>query len=141
MPLTTNKIGDFEFIALRGEPVIPKQAVAIMDRPGIDGSEKILLGKKGVPFALVSQVDQASYQAAKETLLEYQDLIAEDSVALVQAGVDSEQLGYRVQVLNVNEAPGGCRPIRGAVGNALNQPSEAFLEAIWELIAVPFTAP
>src|SRR5262245_11578976 len=101
MALTENKIGIHQFIALRGEPIPPRQAAVIDDRPGVDGSEKILVGTKGEPFSMISQVDAETYLAGKLAFEEYKLLIDGDAVALVQGGVISDGLGYRVLVLNV----------------------------------------
>lgn len=135
MSLTTNKIGDFEFVSLRGEVIPPMATKVIDDRPGVDGSEFVLTGTKGRPFSVVSQVDEASYQAAKTLLGLYRALIDSEPVEIVQGGVSSESHGYRVAVLNVE--PLRIMPIRNAVGNKLNPPSQGWIECRWDLVAVP----
>lgn len=137
MALTENKIGDHQFTVLNGKLVRPVQAKMVDDRPGVDSSEFILVGKKGKPFTLISQVDVASYDDCQSKLAEYQELIEGDAVSVVKGGVDTESQGYRCVVLDVQEED--CRTIRGAVGlkfDPQNQ-SQGFLIARWELVGVP----
>ena len=135
MALSENKIGTIPFIALRGATKPPGPKAVVDDRPGVDGSEKVLVGTKGEPFALVSEVDAESYAAAKAAIKDYQQLIDGDALTLVQGGVSSEGLGYRVLVIDVQEID--CMTIRTPVGNKLNQPSLGFVRAQWTLVGVP----
>lgn len=137
MALTENKIDDQDFIALSGTIIAPVQAKMVDDRPGVDGSEFLLAGRKGKPFTLISQVDCESYEDAKAKLEIYQAMIEGDAVNVVQGGVDTESRNFRCVILDVQEVE--CRTIRGAVGfklDALNQ-SQGFLIARWELVGVP----
>ena len=74
----------------------------IDDRPGVDGSEKLLAGTKGRPFQLISQVDSESYDAGVQAISDYKLLIAGDAVTLVHGGVSSDGKGYRVLVNSFN---------------------------------------
>jgi len=135
MSLLTNSIGGFEFIGLHGTPIYPAQTKRADDRPGADGTEFIISGKKGRPFNMISQVDAANYAAACYYLLQYQSLIDSAAVEMVQAGVSSSSLGFRVTVIDV-QLNRPIFPCTGASGNRLNPPSFAFLEARWDLVAV-----
>jgi hypothetical protein len=135
MALTENKIGTIPFIALRGVTKPPGPKAVVDDRPGVDGSEKILIGTKGEPFVLLSEVDAESYADAKAAIKDYQQLIDGDALTLVQGGVSSDGLGYRVLVIDVQEV--ACFAIRSPVGNKLNSPSLGFVRAQWTLVGVP----
>jgi hypothetical protein len=135
MALTTNTIGPFVFIALRGEALPPQQRILADDRPGIDGTEFVQIGKKGEPFVLISQVDAQSYAAAKVFLRTYQEATTWDAQQLVQGGVSSVDLGYKVKVLAVR--PLRMMTIRGATGLRHHPPSQGWIECQWDLVAVP----
>lgn len=137
MALTTNKIGDHEFIALRGEPIPPAQMTVVSDRPGVAGSETITQGIKGKPFSMISEVDAESYAAAKTLHDQYKLLIGGNAVNLVQGGAESDSQGYRVLVLGVEPVPGGVVPIRGASGRKFSSAAQGFARYRWDLIAVP----
>src|SRR5687768_8011579 len=138
MALSDNKIGDHRFVSLDGEPIPPMQIAVLDDRNGVDGSEKILVGTKGTPFSLVSQVDAEDYATGKGYIDQYKALIDGDAVTLVQGGVDHDGRGFRVLVLRVE--PLDVRPIKGASGNKINPPSEGWVITRWDLVAVPFGA-
>lgn len=136
MALTTNKIGAFTFIALMGERVPPAQVNAIDSRAGVQGEEFTLLGKKGQPFAVVSQVDADDYNAAWTTFNSYLAACASDAVEMIQGGISTVAEGYKVKVLAVT--PVRIITIRGASGNKqAAAPNTGFVEARWDLIAVP----
>jgi len=113
----------------------PGPKAVVDDRPGVDGSEKILIGAKGQPSTILSEVDAESYAAAKAAIKDYQQLIDGDALTFIQGGVSSEGLGYRVLVIDVQEID--CMTIRTPVGNKLNQPSLGFVRAQWTLVGVP----
>lgn len=138
MALTTNKIGIFTFVSLQGQMVPPATVKIPYDRPGVDGTEFVLAGRKGRPFVLVSTVDDEDLTAAQNTLSSYQDLIGEDAQEVVKGGVSSSSLGYKCVVLDVQEV--ACGPIRGASGYLLSSQAQAYLTAQWTLQAVPLEA-
>ena len=135
MATTDNSIGPFWFVELRGQPIPPQDRILADDRPGVDGTEFTLAGKHGPPFSLVSSVDAQSYPHAHWFLTLYKEAIAAEPLELVQAGVDMLQFGYLVKVVNVEALD--IRKITGATGYTLNPPSEGWIVARWDLIAIP----
>jgi hypothetical protein len=136
MALGTNSIGAFAFITLKGEVVPPSTLVLTEDRPGVDGTEFILAGYKGEPFTLVSQVDTATYAAAKELFNAYLAMQGAEPLNVIQGGYAHLTDGWRAKVVKVRKIH--CYGIRGAVGNKLgSSPNQGFLEARWDLVAVP----
>lgn len=133
MPVTTNSIGDFSFIALLGQREPPRQQLEIEARPSVDGLTIIRTGTRGAPFRLRSQVDAASYNAAWTTFRSYLALIAADPVAMIQGGINSTAEGFKVQVLDVRPVKIG--PLKTPVGG-LNAPSLGWLECDWDLVAI-----
>ena len=55
MTLTDNSIGDFDFLALTGNPVPPVETVSIDQRPAIDGTRITRDGNRGTPFTMMSR--------------------------------------------------------------------------------------
>lgn len=135
MAVHENSIAGFQFISLEGELVPPAYQIVTDDRPGVDGSEHTLVGKKGRPFSLVSKVDVADYAAAKSKFAGYRLLIEFDAVSLTQGGVSTTTEGYKVKVLDVIARRLG--PIRGATGYRIDATSQGWCECEWILQAVP----
>ena len=133
MALDTNSIGSFSFIALLGDLVPPREQLEVSARPAVEGVTVTRTGKRGMPFRLRSQVDQASYAAARATYRQYVDLIRDDPQVLIQGGVVSTSEFYKVQVLDVRAVRIG--PIKSASGG-LFAPSLGWLECDWDLIAI-----
>lgn len=133
MALDTNSIGNFAFIALHGDPAPPREQLEVSARPAVEGVTVTRTGKRGVPFRMRSQVDQASYETARATYRQYVDLIRDDPQVLIQGGVVSTSEFYKVQVLDVRAVRIG--PIKSASGG-LNSPSLGWLECDWDLIAI-----
>lgn len=138
MALLINKIGNHEFIALLGTAVPPMQTVVAQSRPGVTGTEFTLTAPKGRPFALVSQVDVASYLEAWNKYTQYRQMIDADLFELIIGGVSSIAAGpYKVKVLDIT--PGRMMTIRGASGLTFDATSQGFCECRWELFSVPIT--
>lgn len=135
MAFPVNQIGEFQFIALQGDPIPPAQHLEVEHRAGVDGISIARLGVQGVPFRMLSQVDQASYSKARREFIKYQKLQGDEPQLLIHNNLVSTDEDYKVQVLRVWITPGGLRRIAGASGG-LNSPSLAMLECEWELIAV-----
>jgi len=135
VPLLTNSIGQFFFIALAGTPVPPRETVQEEDRPGIVGTEFILTGKKGDRFSLQSLVDCNDQTAARAVLAQYQNLTGQAAVEMVQAGVSATDLGFKVKVLDVQAVD--IPPLAGASGLRFSPYSTALLVARWTLNSVP----
>lgn len=132
MPLE-NSLDIFPFVAMRGDVVFPRQMVELDQRNGVDGTEATLLGTKGTPFQLLSQVDLIGYPEAISEFQQYLDTIGKGGVELIKDDIDYTSLGVKFQVLNVTQVK--CHAITTAVGG-INPPSRAWLEAVWELIAI-----
>ena len=128
-----NSIGEYVFIGLHGNPDPPKEAVEIMERPGVDGIGVWRLGRWGKPFFMRSQVDVASMAAAAVLLGRYRDMIGQDPVSMIQDNVDSAACGFLVVVEDVRQER--CHAIENSTGG-INPPSLAWLEAGWRLRAV-----
>ncbi len=130
-----NKIGTHTFIALIGQVDAPKERLsAPVQRPGVDGTGVRKEATKGRMFQLTSRVDATDLEDGWSRLSDYQELIKEDPVALIKDdhefdGVD----GWKVKVWDVRLRRLG--PIIGATGG-LNDPSGAWLECVWSLLAV-----
>lgn len=137
MAYLTNKIGVHNFVALLGNPILPQERVMLADRAGVDGTEVMLQGLKGEPFTLASQADCSSYANAWAVLKQYGALTAGDAVELVIGGVSSHSHGYAVKVLRVEAIR--IAKISGAVGNLQGSNPTGWLEARWDLIAIPLS--
>lgn len=133
MALLTNKIGDFEFIALLGE-VLPVELQLVADvRPGVSGMQFTRQGVWGEPFELLSQTDDVDWQSARYTFSQYADLVGDDPVNIIQNNYDySATESILFEVLKVT--PRKIRALAGSVGG-LNG-GGAWLEAVWQLVAV-----
>jgi hypothetical protein len=137
MALHENRIAGFSFIALHGELQPPAFQIATDDRPGVDGSEFTLVGKKGRPFSVFTQVDVADYAGAKSKFMGYRQLIEFDAVELVQGGVSTLLENYKVKVLDV--IPRRLGTIRGASGYRIDATSQGWCECEWVLQAIELT--
>lgn len=133
MPLE-NSIGDWLFVAMQGEVVPPREMLEMDQRNGVDGTEFTLIGKKGEPFQLFTQVDAENYDAAVTNFqFGYLPLIEAEPQTLIHNGVNHDGNGFKVKVLGVTCVK--MKAITSAVGG-LYPPSNAWLEAVWDLIAV-----
>ena len=128
-----NSIGDFQFLTMRGEVFAPRQMLEMDQRAGVEGTEFTLLAAKGTPFQVFTQVDAPSFAHAQDESVAYLEAIEDGTLSLTKDGVDFSGYGFEVKVLNVT--PVNIRAIRSAVGG-INPPSLAWLEAVWDLIAV-----
>jgi hypothetical protein len=131
MTLTDNSIGDFDFLALIGNPVPPVERVSIDQRPAIDGTTITRDGNRGAPFSMMSRADALNYGAAIQRFQEYVQSCGGKPVTLIQGGVSSDARGFKVVVLSVQRlrAASLSRSIGGAYGGAI-------LECRWDLIAI-----
>lgn len=131
-----DSIGDFEFIRLHGDPVIPSRTGMIVSRPGVNGIGAIRAGIQGEPFRLRSLCDFPTMEAAHIALGKYRASAWFEFVKLVKENVDYFQLG--VLFLPINVQPVSIRMVGAPVGRTINTPlinGVAYLvEAEWELI-------
>jgi hypothetical protein len=84
MPVHTNSIGSFDFIAMEGTVFLRQQELEIIKRPGVNGVGARRLGEQGKPFDIVTVNYEATLQAAANKLDDYIALKnASNLVALV----------------------------------------------------------
>jgi hypothetical protein len=132
-------IGPFKFLALRGQIAPPSERIEVLRRPGINGAAFMEMGRVSEEFVLRSQVDMVSPWHAHWWFGEYLKLKEDDPVPLVKDDVDMVSLirPFIVKVIDVKMALIEARI--GGVGG-LNEPSEAWLEADWTLVAVELSS-
>jgi hypothetical protein len=151
MALTDNKIGDFDFLALIGNPLPPVEAVSIDQRPAVAGTSVTrgaplrdefgdvqidnqgnpIRAKQGQPFVMMSRADAANYAAAIQLFDLYVQSCGANPVTMLQGGVSSDSRGFKVVVFSVQRlrAVSVSRSVGGVYGGAI-------LECRWDLIAI-----
>ena len=128
-----NKIGNHQFLFLRGPWQPPVEHVRVESRPGIDGVELTRLAKHGQPFRWLSQVDAAHGHEAHDFLIAYRELVGQDPVTVVKDNRNSDTDGFKCAVLAVEQV----RLVAlGTAMGGLNPPSRAWLECAGTLIAI-----
>ena len=135
MAVLKNTIGDHEFIALQGSPSPPVEWPAKpVQRLGVDGTAFWRVGKRGRPFKLRSQVDCEDLDDAHAEFQLYLASILIDPLVLVvdDYDYDAEDDNWKVVVLDVRQVT--LHKTLVAQGG-LADPSAAWLEADWDLIA------
>lgn len=128
--MSLNQIGDFEFIAIHGEPLAPREQLDVIQRPGVDGTGFLQIGRRGEPFELLTMDDAETRQIAEDMLVDYRALITQTPVSLTRSGVTYPWL---VQVLDVQAA--AISDLLGSAGGR-HPPSAAVVRARWRLVAV-----
>ncbi len=129
-----NFIGQHQFIVLAGNPVAPVEEIeGPIRRKGVDGLGLSKTGKRGRPFTLRSKVDAQDIDEAKDMVKRYRELIGAAPVSLIHDDYNFNQEDWRVAVLDVRTAV--IHAVATATGG-LNEPSEAWLEVDWVLIAI-----
>jgi hypothetical protein len=140
--MATNSIGSFTFIALDNysgggrfaPPLTAAQQLAIVQRPGVNGTAFIKAGTKGEPFQMRSFRDETTLTAAAALIESYKALIGAAPQTIVWAGLDYFALhANKYEVLNVR--PLNVQKIAGATGGLSGAPA-AICEALWDLIPV-----
>ena len=129
----TNSIGEFQFLALHGDPEPLKEQTVVLARPGVTGVAVWKTGVRGVRFTLRSVVDAESFEAARQLFADYKGSIGQDPVSLIWSDLALDGEGFQVIVLDVR--PASIRGILGGVGG-LNPPSLGWCECDWDLVAV-----
>lgn len=132
MAYKTNRIANFQFIAIRGEPDEPMQGISIDSWAGVNGLEFTDEGTKANPFSLVTIVDVDDILVGNVTVRAYKQLCADGSVVIVK---DGDTLVNRFKVLGVTKI--NLQAITTAVGNKKSNQAGAILECRWDLVAVP----
>ena len=135
--MATNSIGDFEFLALTGHPLrADDDQVVVKSRPGVDGVVLWLKGQRGRPFRLRSAVDAPTFTYARWLYGRYLTLKDHDPVPLVWGGINMQQEGFKVAVVEVEPVEVGAM-MASAGGN--NPPSYGWAEFDWTLVAIADT--
>ena len=129
----TYSIGEFDFLALHGNPEPLKEQCVLAGRPGVEGVAVWKTSPRGVRFTLRSAVDAESLTAARWLFGQYKTLIGGDPVELVWAGLAMTGESFQVVVLDCR--PAEIKSIIGGVGG-LYPPSIAWCECDWDLVAV-----
>ncbi len=130
-----NSIGGHEFLAILGN-IVPtrERLLPPVQRPGVDGTGIRKAGNKGSLFTLISQVDSATIDSARAKAELYLEQIDADPVVLIISDYNfSTQDNWKVKVYDVR-----VRRIHGIVQatGGINDPSGAFLECEWNLMAI-----
>lgn len=133
MAFPDNFIGPHQFLSLRGSWQPPREEVQLQARPGVDGLIAWLRGRRGVPFTLLSQVDQPTLPVAYDTFATYLELVGQGAQQLLVSDRDLTELGFGVLVLDVRLVQAKWL---GSATLGLFPPSGAFLECEWDLVAV-----
>jgi len=130
-----DRIENFVFLELAGQPNWPAATIKSIERPGVDGTAFLNTGVHGAAFQVTSKVDVGSMVLGMELLLRYQTLIEMGPVAFVQGGADSTVFGRWVKVLDVQQA--SLHALGNFVGG-INPPSAAMLVATWTLVGLRY---
>jgi hypothetical protein len=137
--MATYSLGSFTFINLegidtpRGAPETVRQASAIIQRPGVNGTGFITTGKKGRPFRMRSLVDVTSVANAQTLIVSYEAAVNAASLVLIHASTNYAltPVFNKYWVLDVQS---GWRAAGASVGG-LNA-GLFIVEANWVLIPV-----
>lgn len=132
MPYKINRIENFPFISIDGEPDESGAAISIDSWGGVNGMDFTDEGQKAIPFSVFTLVDCNDLLMADVTYRAYKQLQGQGSVAIVRNG---ELLTDRFKVLLV--VPVQRAIITTAVGNKLSAQSGAILRCRWDLVACP----
>jgi hypothetical protein len=98
-----DRIDEFEFIGLHGDPAMLDEQLQVIARAGVDGHAIAKLGKRGQPFSLRSAVDVIDIDDGRDALAAYKELIEQDPVEIVWAGRDLSAEGWLCKVLAVRQ--------------------------------------
>lgn len=123
-------IGPFQFVVLKGNPLLPTEQVELIQRPGVPGVGMLRTGVRGTPFTLLSKVDAPSVDDAHYLIRQYESIVGGDPVQLVKDSIWYGPLCFVLAVRSVD-----VRAIVGGVGG-LNEESYAWAEAEWDLVAI-----
>ena len=138
--MSLNQFGNFRFVAFhrpedRGAPpVLCTEETEIIQRPGIDGTGVIRLGRKGVAFQMRSVVDAPSFDGAVWLADQYRRSRGLGPYGIIWGGVNfAANYGTVYVPLDVQIIK--CRRIGAAVGG-LFAPSLGLVEAVWTMIPI-----
>jgi hypothetical protein len=103
MPILTNSIGIYTFVALSGEPITPVERVEVLTWPGIDYQRYRRSGKGSAPFSMISVVNVLDVDEGRLVLANYAGLATAGLQKLVYRDHDFDTDNLRAQVLNVRQ--------------------------------------
>lgn len=130
--MSLSYIGQFAFIALDGQPDIPKPSVSVVARPGVDGLGFFQTGTRGQPFVLRSFTDASDFGFARALASQYTTLIGTIQPC-VWSGLPMAADGVYVMVIDVR--PVEVRAVAGGYGVTVETPG-AICVCEWLLVAV-----
>ena len=116
--------------------MLPQPLTEVEHRPGVDGVSVFLIGKKGVPFQMISGVDVDDRAAAEAAIRDYSAMPG-TIVDLIWNGVNyTAEHNTKFTVLAVE----GVLAVRvTAATGGVSTGKQFWVSAIWSLIA--FEAP
>ena len=127
-------IGPFTFLDMTGVPDVVKMRLEAIERPGIDGTGFVELGRHGKPFTVQTAVDAADLAGAWDLFDQYSQLSEFDPQDLVFHDVAMSGYGLLFQVTDVRPVT-ICALAQSQGG--LNPPGLGWCECDWDLLAVP----
>ena len=130
--MSLSYIGNFAFIALDGQPDIPKPSVEVVARPGVNGLGFFQTGTRGEPFVLRSFTDASDFQFARFLASSYTQLIGTIQ-PMIWSGLNMAADNIFVMILNVR--PIEVRAVAGGMGVTVTNPG-AICICEWLMVAV-----
>jgi hypothetical protein len=127
MAYSTNSIGSYQFVAIRGAIFYRQVQLEVFNRPGVDGSGLRRLGARGKPFDLITLQFHADETAAKTALQTYQTVPGTVALTLTRRGVNHGDY----QILEVDEV--ATVPVLNPSGNA-NSAYTSMQTCRWKLL-------
>lgn len=129
-------VGPYGFISLhrtddpRGGPLVPREQCEVINRPGVDGTGVMKMGRRSEPFQMRAFVDVLSLAIVPTAVQSYQSLIG-TVVNVVWQDVDyAANYGCRYAVLDC--VCQSSRRVLARAGGAVSG-STAVVEILWTL--------
>ncbi|QDU82683.1 hypothetical protein Pla110_44440 [Polystyrenella longa] len=136
-----NSLGPFQFYRFHstasefGSPEKLHAHKEFIQVPGFNGTATRLLGIKGKPFEMVSEVDCGSLGQAAELYGLYTQLEAQGTQSLVWRNIDYSYFNVRYEVIEVLNPD--IQPLRNKVGGLLGGQSHCYyLRSMWRLVPI-----
>lgn len=126
-----NSIGGMPVIEIQGAPDLPKQKLAVEDRPGVDGIAFWETGHRGQQFTMTTRAAYGTLILAADALILYQAMIDSDPVSLIYGGLVYDSIGVRYQVIDVR-----CNQL-SLLANATDG-LYGWIECSWDLVPVQY---
>lgn len=117
MPAFTNTIDDFEFEGLYGRLNPKAEQLEVIVRPGHDGESTRKTGIRAIPSQIVTMHFVADWEAARNAIDAYIDLIGGDPIQVIQNDVDYG-LFKVMSVVDTNQT----RAVTRVVGSIIPNP-------------------